>query len=71
MGRYEAWHDVAAWMVAPVSGSSRGIPVACFWITEVGSCPNAEREARALCRRLNVAAKKPKPKPKKKGKVKR
>lgn len=55
--KYTAFND-GVWMVVKASGKFRGAQVACFWMTDIGTCPNAEREARNLCRRLNAAAKK-------------
>lgn len=71
MGKYEVIHGTFGPKV--MKAGDRFAVASFLLIGEEFDCPNAEREARALCRRLNAAAKKAKakPKPKKKGKVKR
>lgn len=55
--RWVVESDAYGWIVALNSGRHRGAVVAEFPNKPI-SCPNAEREARNLCRRLNAAAKK-------------
>lgn len=62
--KYEVYSGPIGFHVQPTGGKFKGYWVACFYYEQHGlQCPNAEREARNLCRRLNAAAKK--------GKVKR
>lgn len=60
MGRYKVVSDDLGFRVEINGGKYAGYAVARFWFVGVRphNCPNAEREARALCRRLNAAAKK-------------
>lgn len=62
--KYEIYQSEVGFQVRVVGGEFDRFYVAMFWHEKGGlRCPNAEREARNLCRRLNAAAKK--------GKVKR
>lgn len=64
--KYKVVRDLFAWRVQIVGGQYNSDYVASFCRAKTdarmpgGSCPNAEREARNLCRRLNAAAKKKK-----------